>query len=95
MRLVKKAVKQALSLPNQTILYVAPTINSAIFSLKQIKNGKINKSNSVVVFENGSKIYFSGFCNPDKLRGLKLHAAFIEEGYNKDLVDIVGVCLLK
>lgn len=95
---IKEAIKQALDAPKKIILWISPTMSKATLALKAAKefvtDGKVNLTHCEIIFKNGSKIYFANANNPDKFRGLKLNAVFIEEGVNKVVQDIISLGLL-
>lgn len=95
---LKEAIRQALDGPKKIILWVAPTMSRATLALKSAKefiktDGKINITRSEISFKNGSKIYFANANNPDKFRGLKLNAVFIEEKVHQAVIDILNIGL--
>ncbi len=97
MIMLEEAIKLALSKSNLTILYMAPTMDRARISLRYVKElgfGKVNITYAEIKFENGSRIYFANSNNPDKLRGLRLNAAFIEERVIRDVQEIINLALI-
>jgi hypothetical protein len=95
---IQKAVEFALSLPKQRILWIAPSMSKARKSLIHAKElaglaAKTNLTRSEILFNNGSKIWFASHHNPDKLRGLKLDTAFIEETISQEAQEIIKLLL--
>lgn len=96
LKALEEAIRQALSGPKKTILWVAPSMSrarAALIKTVQLTECKLNITHSEIVFKNGSKIYFASHHNPDKLRGLRLNGAFIEEGVNQKAQDIINICM--
>lgn len=95
---LKEVIRQALEKPKRVFVWLAPSMSKARMALLNAKNylsgdGKVNLTRSEIVFKNGSKIYFASHHNPDKLRGLRLNGAFIEEGVNQKAQDIINICM--
>ena len=90
--LINMLLYYGINTPRVTILWVSPYYSMAIKVLSQIIDAiegsgivkEANKSEKIITFINGSRIYFRSAEKPETIRGLSIDYAFLDEAQDID-----------
>ena len=91
--LINMLLYYGINYPRVTLLWVSPYYSMAIKVLSQIIDAieftpitkEANKSEKIITFTNGSRIYFRSAEKPETIRGLSIDYAFLDEA--QDISD--------